>query len=136
MTVFYRDVGIVIGHAMKLLFWVSPILWSFEAAAGRGRALEESTRQRDKTLGLPSGALVNILSYNPVAILLESYRTVIYGNLGASSTARWRDGVESSGNGPPPTSPSWPSSSSPASSSSSQARIIFKRLEPAFAKVL
>jgi ABC-type polysaccharide/polyol phosphate export permease len=42
VTVFYRDVGIVIGHAMRLLFWVSPILWSFNAVAGRGQALEEA----------------------------------------------------------------------------------------------
>ena len=41
ITVFYRDVGIVIGHFMRLLFWISPILWSFNAVAGRGQALEE-----------------------------------------------------------------------------------------------
>ena len=33
ITVFYRDVGIVIGHFMRLLFWISPILWSFNAVA-------------------------------------------------------------------------------------------------------
>ena len=42
VTVFYRDVGIVIGHFMRLLFWISPILWSFAAVAGRGQALEEA----------------------------------------------------------------------------------------------
>ena len=42
VTVFYRDVGIVIGHLMRLLFWISPILWSFHAAAGRGAALKEA----------------------------------------------------------------------------------------------
>ena len=40
VTVFYRDVGIVIGHFMRLLFWVSPILWSFMEVAGRGASLQ------------------------------------------------------------------------------------------------
>ena len=85
ITVFYRDVGIVIGHFMRLLFWISPILWSFNAVAGRGQALEEAMAAADKDLGLPIGTLFNILRYNPMALLLESYRKVIYGTLGATS---------------------------------------------------
>ncbi len=30
-TVFYRDIGIIIGHVMRLLFYVAPILWTFGA---------------------------------------------------------------------------------------------------------
>ena len=71
MTVFYRDVGIVIGHLMRLLFWISPILWSFHAAAGRGQALRDAVGETGFAL----------LSYNPVALLLDAYRTVIYGGL-------------------------------------------------------
>ena len=46
VTVFYRDVGIVIGHFMRLLFWVSPILWSFIEVAGRGQASKEGLESR------------------------------------------------------------------------------------------
>jgi len=83
VTVFYRDVGIVIGHFMRLLFWVSPILWSFMEVAGRGQALQQSLESIERNFGLPNGLLFGALSYNPVAILLESYRKVIYGGLGA-----------------------------------------------------
>jgi len=83
VTVFYRDVGILIGHFMRLLFWITPILWSFNAVAGRGVALEESMADADKALGLPIGTLFSILHYNPIAILLESYRQCIYGRIGA-----------------------------------------------------
>lgn len=68
-TVFYRDVGIVIGHLMRLLFYLSPILWTFDAAAGRGADIQ-------KHLGEAGYAL---LSFNPLAILIQSYRHVIYG---------------------------------------------------------
>ena len=111
VTVFYRDVGIVIGHFMRLLFWISPILWSFNAVAGRGQALEESMADADAALGLPIGTLFNVLKFNPMAMLMESYRKVIYGNLGAIPTS---DGGRSSSGSPPriQTSSCWPSSSS------------------------
>jgi lipopolysaccharide transport system permease protein/teichoic acid transport system permease protein len=53
VTVFYRDVGIVIGHFMRLLFWVSPILWSFTAVAGRGESLAQALTGVDRFLNLP-----------------------------------------------------------------------------------
>ena len=87
VTVFYRDVGIVIGHLMRLLFWISPILWSFKAVAGRGQALQKAMADVDRTLGLPVGTMFNILHYNPIAQLLEAYRQVIYGNLVAVDAA-------------------------------------------------
>jgi ABC-type polysaccharide/polyol phosphate export permease len=135
ITVFYRDVGIVIGHFMRLLFWISPILWSFAAVAGRGASLADGLASADRTLGLPVGTLFNILRYNPVSILLESYRKVIYGNLGSVETADGgRDLV-------------WTTATAPdfgmlalifASGLVFIAigTIIFKRLEPAFAKLL
>ena len=82
VTVFYRDVGIVIGHFMRLLFWVSPILWSFMEVAGRGRRLQAGLEDVERGLGLPSGVLFAILSYNPVSLLIETYRKAIYGELG------------------------------------------------------
>jgi lipopolysaccharide transport system permease protein/teichoic acid transport system permease protein len=121
LTVFYRDVGIVIGHVLRLLFFLSPILWSFDAAAGRGASLE-------KALGTTGYTLLQV---NPVAILLTSYRHVIYGTVtvDANGQTGWS----------PPVPPdlvllgillaislvllvlgTW----------------FFKRLEPAFAKVL
>ncbi|MET0771894.1 MAG: ABC transporter permease [Candidatus Limnocylindrales bacterium] len=68
-TVFYRDIGIVMGHLLRLLFYVAPILWSFEAEMGRGKAIHEAVG--------PLG--FSLLRDNPVAILLESYRKAIYG---------------------------------------------------------
>ena len=46
LTVFYRDIGIVIGHLMRLLFYVAPILWSFDADGGRGALLHEKRGRR------------------------------------------------------------------------------------------
>jgi lipopolysaccharide transport system permease protein/teichoic acid transport system permease protein len=121
VTVFYRDVGIVIGHLMKLLFWISPILWSFHAAAGRGAALKEA-------IGETGFAL---LAYNPIAMLLDAYRTVIYGGLerGADDELYWTT----------PTAPDLPVLAIVFTIGVVIAVIgviIFKRLEPAFAKVL
>jgi ABC-type polysaccharide/polyol phosphate export permease len=68
-TVFYRDIGIVMGHLLRLLFYVAPILWSFEAESGRGSMIKQALGNEGFT----------ILRDNPVAILLESYRKAIYG---------------------------------------------------------
>ena len=69
LTVFYRDIGIVVGHLLRLLFYVAPILWTFNSTTGRGEVLHEK-------LG-DSG--FQILRYNPIAVLSEAYRTAIYG---------------------------------------------------------
>jgi lipopolysaccharide transport system permease protein/teichoic acid transport system permease protein len=68
-TVFYRDVGIVVNHLLRMLFFVSPILWSFDAATGRGAGLKEAVGARGFW----------VLEHNPVAILLTAYRHVVYG---------------------------------------------------------
>lgn len=135
VTVFYRDVGIVIGHFMRLLFWILPILWSFNAVAGRGQALEEAMGDVDRTLGLPLGTLFNILHYNPVAQLLESYRQVIYGDLAAipaadgGRTLVWTTAT-------PPDLPMLALIFVTGVVFVAIGTIIFKRLEPAFAKLL
>ncbi|MCY7418353.1 MAG: ABC transporter permease [Chloroflexi bacterium] len=69
LTVFYRDIGIIIGHVLRLLFYVAPILWTFGSANGRGELLKEELGD----VGF------SLLRYNPVAVLLEAYRTCIYG---------------------------------------------------------
>ncbi len=81
ITVFYRDIGIVIGHFMRLLFWISPILWSFMDVAGRGARLQTGLESISRDLGLPSGMLFNIVSMNPTSVLIETYRKVLYGTL-------------------------------------------------------
>jgi ABC-type polysaccharide/polyol phosphate export permease len=135
ITVFYRDVGIVIGHFMRLLFWITPILWSFNAVAGRGEALEEAMADADAALGLPVGTFFSILHYNPIAQLLESYRQVIYGSLGAIAQAEgpkqlfWK----------PATHPDFMMLAVIFATGIVFiiiGTIVFKRLEPAFAKLL
>jgi ABC-type polysaccharide/polyol phosphate export permease len=121
VTVFYRDVGIVIGHTMRLLFWVSPILWSFDAAIGRGEALREA-------LGETGFA---ILSYNPISILLTAYRQVIYGRVAMGPEGRpiWTDPV-------PPDLLLLGAVLASGVGLLVLGVLVFKRLEPAFAKVL
>jgi lipopolysaccharide transport system permease protein/teichoic acid transport system permease protein len=135
VTVFYRDVGIVIGHFMRLLFWISPILWSFNAVAGRGQALEEAMGDVDRTLNLPIGTMFNVLHYNPVAQLLEAYRTVIYGDLGAVVAADGgRELIWTSAT--PPDLPMLALIFVTGVVFVAIGTIVFKRLEPAFAKLL
>ncbi len=117
-TVFYRDIGILIGHLMRLLFYLAPILWGFDALQGRGQDLE-------RVLG-PSG--FSVLRYNPISILLESYRHVMYGVVSDDGS-------------------SWTGAISPNVGAlifvlmvgivmTLVGAWVFKRLEPAFAKVL
>jgi lipopolysaccharide transport system permease protein/teichoic acid transport system permease protein len=135
LTVFYRDVGIVMGHFMRLLFWISPILWSFTAVAGRGASLAEGLAQADRFLNLPEGSLFNVLRYNPVSLLLESYRQVIYGHLGTTTTASGSTQLVATA----PTAPDLPILALILATGLvflAIGTLIFKRLEPAFAKVL
>jgi ABC-type polysaccharide/polyol phosphate export permease len=119
ITVFYRDIGNLIGHVMRLIFYLAPILWSFDAVqGGRGGDLE-------KALG-PVG--FQILHYNPISVLLESYRHAIYGVVNDGGL-------------------SWSAAVAPNLLSLAFVlaigivlcvigALVFKRLEPAFAKVL
>jgi lipopolysaccharide transport system permease protein/teichoic acid transport system permease protein len=120
-TVFYRDVGIVIGHLMRLLFFMSPILWTFDAAAGRGEQIEKAVGHTGYTL----------LSYNPIAVLITQYRHVVYGQV-----TKLEDGTLS---WLPPTGPDLYALGVLLVISLLLlvfGTIFFKRLEPAFAKVL
>ena len=139
VTVFYRDVGIVIGHFMRLLFWVSPILWSFMEVAGRGKRLQTGLAGIEESFGLPSGLLFGILSYNPISILVETYRKVIYGHLDSIVV------IDEAGNVKDELI--WTSATPPDFQMLAVifasglvfiviGVLIFKRLEPAFAKVL
>jgi lipopolysaccharide transport system permease protein len=118
ITVFYRDIGLLIEHVMRLLFYVAPILWGFDALQGRAADLEQA-------LGRTG---FQVLHYNPVAILLESYRHAVYGVVNNDSTG-------------------WTGAVSPDLLALLSVLVIgivlcflgallFKRLEPAFAKVL
>lgn len=61
VNTFYRDVQNLLGHVVRLWFYASPGLWSF----------------RDHLQD--SDTLRTVLSLNPMAPILESYRNVIYG---------------------------------------------------------
>lgn len=126
-TVFYRDIGIVMGHLLRLLFYVAPILWSFEAESGRGSLIHKAVGD----VGF------SILRDNPVAVLLESYRKAIYGvpyqevNAAGHTVAAWR----------PATFGDMDVVALALVLVASLALLVvgtiaFKRLEPAFAKVL
>ena len=120
LTVFYRDVGIVVGHLLRLLFYVAPILWTFNSTTGRGEILHEK-------LG-DSG--FQILRYNPIAVLSEAYRTAIYG-VPSTVGKGWHHGTLEQLDVP---SLLWVLGLSLVLLIIGT--IVFKRVEPAFAKVL
>jgi lipopolysaccharide transport system permease protein len=101
-NVFYRDVGNVIRNLLRLVFYISPSLYSLDQV----KHLTDKSRLLDLAFTL-----------NPFTTLLESYRSLIYygqppdwfalGTLAAVSAVLLLVGV-----------------------------YVFKRLEPAFAKVL
>ncbi len=99
-NVFFRDLGNIARHVLRLWFYLSPALYNFEDVASKGHGL----------FGV-------ILSLNPWTPLFESYRAVIY-------------------NGRPP---EWGGLLMVLGMSlilMAVATLYFKRLEPAFAKVL
>jgi ABC-type polysaccharide/polyol phosphate export permease len=109
-NVFFRDLGNVARHVLRLWFYLSPGLYSL-TVLDQVRLLDD----------IP--ILRTILLLNPFAILLEAYRTVIWGTA--------PDG--------PPTMPDWAGLGLLAVVSIAflaLATVVFKRLEPNFAKVL
>jgi ABC-type polysaccharide/polyol phosphate export permease len=140
VTVFYRDVGIVIGHFMRLLFWISPILWSFMEVSGRGARLQKGLEGVERGLGLPEGVLFAAISYNPVSILLEMYRKIIYGNLTTVDVVNETTGdVREVLTWTEATLPDFPMIALLFVSGvvfTIIGTLVFKRVEPAFAKVL
>lgn len=108
-NVFFRDLGNVARHVLRLWFYLSPGLYSL--------ALLENVRLLDEY-----PILETLLHINPFAILFEAYRAVIWGTV---------DG--------PPTTPDWAALAALAAFSVvflGLATVAFKRLEPNFAKVL
>ena len=100
VNVFFRDIANVARHALRLWFYLSPALYSYEAVAGR----------LDGWVGI-------IQLFNPWAPLFESYRDVIY----TGTMPPWL----------------WLGALLIASTFFLVfAMLFFKRLEPAFAKVL
>ena len=112
-NVFFRDLGNVVGHVLRLWWFLSPGLYSL------------ASLDQIEVLQGPPVAARRSPNANPFAILFESYRTVIYGTPDDDRRS-----------GPPELRSRWPSCSSPASSSSALTTIVFKRLEPNFAKVI
>ena len=118
VNVFYRDVGILTGHLIRLWFFLSPTLWSFDSTVGRFDAIA-------RALGETGLA---ILRYNPFAILLTAYREVTYGQVDVAGTGFT-----------PGQAPDLERLGMLFLVSLGMVllgTIIFKRLEPAFAKVL
>jgi ABC-type polysaccharide/polyol phosphate export permease len=108
-NVFVRDLGNVMRHLLRLWFYLSPGLYSLSMLD-------------DVALFDEQPWLHAIVAANPFAILFEAYRSVIYGTL---------DG--------PPVMPDWGALFVLLVVSIGLlaiATIVFKRLEPSFAKVL
>jgi lipopolysaccharide transport system permease protein len=109
-NVFFRDLGNVARHVLRLWFYLSPGLYSLAL-------LEEVNLLDDWPI------LRILLEINPFAILFEAYRAVIWGTAG----------------GGPPTFPDWAALAALGVASLvflAGATVMFKRVEPNFAKVL
>ncbi len=108
-NVFFRDLGNVMRHLLRLWFYLSPGLYSLSTLEAT------NTFQQYPILGV-------VARLNPFAVLFESYRAVIYGT---------PDG--------PPHAPDWQSLAILLGVSvvlAGLGAIFFKRLEPMYAKVL
>jgi len=104
LNVFYRDIGNIARHAMRLWFYLSPGLYALSD-------LQAATEH------LPVPLIRHMLLWNPFAILFTAYRNVIYEGIG----------------------PDWGSLGALLVASIillALATLLFKRAEPAFAKVL
>ena len=109
INVFFRDLGNVLRHVLRLWFYLSPALY--------GLARVEGTQfMQDRPI------LLDVYKANPFTILFEAYRAVIYGT---------PDGG--------PATPEWAALGALLLASIvlvGFTTILFKRLEPSFAKVL
>jgi ABC-type polysaccharide/polyol phosphate export permease len=104
LNVFFRDIGNLARHLLRLWFYLSPGLYSIDMLRGAGG---------DR---VPAW-IVDVLLLNPFAILFTSYRNVIY------------EGIP----------PDWTALGALLAVSFllvAGSTLIFKRLEPTFAKVL
>jgi ABC-type polysaccharide/polyol phosphate export permease len=109
-NVFFRDLGNVVGHLMRLWWFLSPGLYSLQN-------LEDLKVVRDHPI------IRDVAGLNPLAVLFEAYRSAIYG----------------SADGGPPHTPDVQGLLVLLLASVAflaVAAIFFKRAEPTFAKVL
>ena len=109
LNAFFRDIQNVLRHALRLWFYLSPGLYSLSAVSGSHETI------------------YNILRLNPFAVLFESYRAVIWGTQ-LSSTEYL-----------PPGPPDWVGLlvlSGVSCLLLALAILVFKRAEPAFARIL
>jgi ABC-type polysaccharide/polyol phosphate export permease len=113
-NVFFRDLGNVIGHAMRLWWFLSPSLYSLE--------------QLDKIGFIKEHHWIQVIAHlNPFAILFTAYRNVIYGTEGTDLVP------------PEHLAPDLVSLAGLLVASLvliALATVFFKRVEPDFAKVL
>lgn len=108
-NVFFRDLGNVVRHVLRLWFYLSPGLYSVDMVLGL------RTVQENPWMGI-------LFQLNPVAVLFEAYRAVIYGTPSGGATF------------PDFLALSWLLLCSLALLAVSA--VVFKRLERDFAKVL
>ena len=73
-NVFYRDVGNLSRHLLRMWFYLSPALYSAEQV---------------KSLAKNNPILGEIFQLNPWTILFTAYRELIYYGTGSRSGARW-----------------------------------------------
>jgi ABC-type polysaccharide/polyol phosphate export permease len=112
VNVFYRDVGNVSRHVLRLWFYLSPALYG-------PVTIKELADQHPQ--------LFKLMEINPFYTLFTAYRQVIYG------------GETANGGSTPPGAPDWASLGILLIISLGLvllATIFFKRIEPTFAKVL
>jgi len=109
VNVFFRDLGNVLRHVLRLWFYLSPALYSL-------------SRVENTNFMQNNPVLLFIAKANPFAILFESYRAVIYGTPEGG-----------------PALPNWGALAALLVASTvllGLTTVLFKRLEPSFAKVL
>jgi ABC-type polysaccharide/polyol phosphate export permease len=109
LNAFFRDIQNVLRHALRLWFYMSPGLYSLETIS-----------KSHPTLGA-------VLRLNPFSVLFESYRSIIWGTNPASGVYL------------PPGPPNWAGLIVLTGVSGLLlllAVLVFKRAEPAFARIL
>jgi lipopolysaccharide transport system permease protein len=118
VNVFYRDVGNVTGHVIRLWWYLSPGLWAFDVLDRRSAGVQSFVGEFGYAL----------LQLNPWAVILTAYRHVLYGRVDATG--------ESFTPGQPPDLIALAVVLAFSCLLVLLGTLLFKRLEPAFAKVL
>jgi ABC-type polysaccharide/polyol phosphate export permease len=112
LNAFFRDIQNVMRHALRMWFYLSPALYSLDVLAG------------------PHPTLYSVLRLNPFTVLFESYRAVIWGTeLSIDGKTAYL----------PAGPPDWLGLLALAGASILLlllALLVFKRAEPAFARIL